>query len=62
MTNEQYAKDYVHFMCNPKNLDNCNECPTNQGIDCESGRPCGQQRCWVELHCDNEEGTGDEEL
>lgn len=44
---------YIHFMCNPDNSYNCNECPER-----ESGRgdglPCGQQHCWVDIHCKEE--------
>ena len=43
---------YRHFMCSPANIGNCAECPENR--DCSNwggNRPCGQQHCWVALHC-----------
>ena len=33
------------------NICNCSECPYNE--DMQGHRyPCGQQNCWVKIHCD----------
>ena len=57
MTKEQKRKDYVKFMYNPDNIGNCAECPENrsfvQGSSYICG-PCGQQNCWVDVHCNPE--------
>lgn len=41
------------FLCNPKNIGNCAECPMNEGQSEWPGNrlPCGQFHCWVEAHC-----------
>lgn len=52
-------KAYVDFMYNRDNEHNCSECPENEGFDSWGGRlPCGQQNCWVTVHCDSEEQEG----
>ena len=38
------------YMCNPDNSYNCNECPERESGNGE-GSPCGQQNCWVNVHC-----------
>ena len=47
--------EYEAFMSEPGNRLNCERCPKNDDMD---GRlPCGQQNCWVDIHCrDIEEG------
>lgn len=53
--NEQERKEYIEFMCNPKNAYNCAECPENMDFDSWGGKlPCGQQNCWVNCHCQND--------
>ena len=50
MTNE----DYIHFMCNPDNICNCDACPERMiHYDRETAAtlPCGQFHCWVDLTC-----------
>ena len=48
----QEAKKYCDFMYNRKNIRNCEQCHENQGESNWQNRlPCGQQNCWVELHC-----------
>lgn len=43
---------YLDFMCNPDNIGNCESCPENGGFaSFNNPRPCGQQRCWVKVHC-----------
>ncbi|MFR2774830.1 MAG: hypothetical protein ACLTBR_03255 [Anaerostipes sp.] len=47
-----HAKDFVKFVYNPENVENCSECPANEGCDSWGGNlPCGQQNCWVTVHC-----------
>ena len=42
--------EYADFMDEPGNRLNCENCPANDGMD---GRlPCGQQNCWVDIHCE----------
>ena len=41
---------YICFMCNPDNSYNCNECPERES-GCSDELPCGQQNCWVDVHC-----------
>ena len=49
------TKAYVDFMYNRKNEYNCSECPENRDFDSWGGNlPCGQQNCWVTVHCDSE--------
>ena len=51
MTQEEY-KEYKAFMYNEENIENCACCPMNRGFDCwEAEYPCGQQNCWVTIHC-----------
>ena len=55
MTNE----DYIHFMCNPDNIRNCDDCPERMihyDRETVTTLPCGQFHCWVELTCEDEEG------
>ena len=52
--------DYINFMCNPKNEDNCIVCPENRDAAWpEFIKPCGQQNCWVSLHCQDDEEEDD---
>ena len=49
-------KGYREFMYNPENIRHCEGCPQNEGYDDFQHRlPCGQWRCWVELHCGGED-------
>ncbi len=50
-------EEYIKFMYNPENINNCSKCPENQNFSSWPGNklPCGQFHCWVELHCKNEE-------
>ena len=50
LTKSDY-QEYISFMNDPKNIMNCDSCPENSHRK-ESNLPCGQQHCWVELHCD----------
>lgn len=46
------VRRYCNFMYNPDNSCNCSECPENKGFDSWQNRyPCGQQNCWVDIHC-----------
>ena len=45
----KYKVEYRRWMQNPENSHNCENCPENSGYD---GLPCGQQNCWVDLHCE----------
>lgn len=47
MTNKQFM-DWLH---NPQNICNCENCIYNMD-NTASRYPCGQQNCWVEVHCD----------
>ena len=52
-------KAYVDFMYDRNNELNCSGCPENEGFDSWGGNlPCGQQNCWVTIHCDSEEQEG----
>lgn len=47
-------REYIKFMCNPKNSHNCDSCPENKNSDSWQGKLlCGQQNCWVDCHCCN---------
>lgn len=53
MTTEE-RKKYIKFMYNPVNAGHCAECPANMGFQRGSAYiagPCGQQNCWVDVHC-----------
>ena len=51
MSPDEY-KNYIAFMHDEKNIEKCDCCPMNRGFDCwESNYPCGQQNCWVAVHC-----------
>ena len=44
-------EEYMDFMINPDNSHNCQSCPENKGMDGWQDRnPCGQWRCWVDVH------------
>lgn len=46
------------FVTDPENMMNCGACPYNRGFSewSEGRKPCGQFKCWVELHItENEE-------
>lgn len=59
MTNEEY----IAFMTNPENANNCKECPGNKGFGSwQDRKPCGQWHCWVVAHCWVKEGANDETL
>lgn len=50
-------KDYVEFMYNPDNAYKCSKCPENSGHQIGWGGsigPCGQQHCWVDVHCNRD--------
>ena len=51
--NENERKAYLDFMYNPGNIGKCKACPENRGEDGHeaNGHPCGQQNCWVAVHC-----------
>lgn len=44
-------KEYREFMFNPDNIENCAECPERGNNNRGFGLPCGQQNCWVRVHC-----------
>ena len=53
---EKEVNEYLDFMYNPKNSYNCDKCPENSCFDGWEGKlPCGQQNCWVDCHCRNDE-------
>lgn len=52
--NIEERMQYITFMYNPDNAGNCAECPMNAGIQrggAYIAGPCGQQNCWVDVHC-----------
>ena len=52
MTPEE-KKKVIEFLYDEKNIQECENCPYNDGFDSSaSGNrfPCGQYRCWVEIH------------
>ena len=52
---EQEMEYYISFMYNRNNEMNCEECPENRHFDKWQGQlPCGQQNCWVTVHCNVE--------
>ncbi len=50
MKAREALKPYINFMYNEDNIDNCSCCPENNGME-NCSRPCGQQNCWVAVHC-----------
>lgn len=61
---EGYKCAYCAFMYNPENVDCCGVCPENNGQDGGAGRvagPCGQQHCWVSIHCQSESALEDDD-
>jgi len=55
MANEE-RKAYIDFMYNAENSHRCDECPENREFSSWGGNfPCGQQNCWVDCHCREEE-------
>lgn len=51
--NKLYKKQYCEFMYCRSNSHCCDNCPANQDFDNWQGRfPCGQFKCWVDVHCD----------
>ena len=52
--------DYVEFMFDRSNEMQCDRCPENSGCSNWQYRlPCGQQNCWVTVHCDHAEQQED---
>lgn len=51
-----YNQAYRAFMYDPENSHNCAECPENEDFSDWPGTrlPCGQFRCWVDCHCEEE--------
>lgn len=52
---EEYKRMYCAFMYNPECVGCCAICPENNGQDGGAGHvagPCGQQHCWVAIHCE----------
>lgn len=49
---EQEIEYYISFMYNRSNEKNCEDCPENRHK--KDGLPCGQQNCWVTVHCNTE--------
>lgn len=48
----RYREKYIDFMYNPENIGHCDKCPENRGFsDWQGCLPCGQQHCWVRVHC-----------
>ena len=58
MTREE-IKDYQDFMYDPENIERCDCCPENRGFSSWPGHrlPCGQDNCWVVVHCKSQETT-----
>lgn len=56
-------KAYLDFMYNRENIGKCAECPENRGGDGHeaNGHPCGQQNCWVLIHCRSMESERSDE-
>lgn len=56
MGSKDERKEYVEFMCDVKNSHACDRCPENREFGSWQDRlPCGQFRCWVDIHCKNKE-------
>lgn len=54
-------QQYLDFMFNVDNVMNCENCPENRQCSSWGGNlPCGQQNCWISVHCDNDENDFDE--
>lgn len=54
--NAEENRRYVEFMYDRKNIRNCDGCPENIGCCGWQGNlPCGQQNCWVEVHCGSDD-------
>lgn len=54
---ELYRGAYSRFMHNPENRCKCDECPENKRFG--GSNPCGQQNCWVDIHCQDDEDAED---
>lgn len=51
-------EEYLEFMFNADNVENCDNCPENNGFDnWQNRKPCGQQNCWVACHINSEKET-----
>lgn len=44
----KFVEEYKKFMYNEGNVHKCDGCPENEG---RPGNACGQQNCWVAVHC-----------
>ena len=55
-------QELLDFLYTRSNIGNCRNCPYNRGEDGHesNGNPCGQQNCWVRIHCD-QPGLNDDE-
>lgn len=49
------TQEIIKWTCNPENSGNCAECPYNEGFsNWQDRKPCGQWRCWVDLHTEDD--------
>lgn len=54
MSKDFTTEEYFEFMYNPANKFKCDSCPDNRGYSYgwnANVGPCGQQNCWVTMHC-----------
>lgn len=51
LRNSDIFSEYLAFMHDPENIQNCRDCPENRKNDFPyADHPCGQQNCWVLAH------------
>ena len=48
---DEYRSLYSEFMHDPDNEGECDVCP-ERFLNASVFVPCGQQRCWVLVHCE----------
>lgn len=56
MAKEWTAQEIRRFLIDENNIENCTECPYNEGCDdYQHRKPCGQWNCWVAAHCEEQQ-------
>lgn len=57
---EEWLEKYKEFMYDNSNCGFCENCPENKGMEGNGQLPCGQFRCWVDIHCQSLEDKQEE--
>lgn len=54
---KRYIYAYNAFMHNRDNTYKCHKCPKEEEANYYGKHPCGQEKCWVTIHCNSGYGN-----